>query len=225
MKAVCMSDIVVLGSGGHAKVLADAIEMQGLHRIVGWLDRFRSVGEQFLGREVLGSEDDLPALVASRAIRGVIVAIGDNFARAAVSGRIRAIAPALQFITVVHPSAVVARDATLGLGSVVLAGAVIGASARVGEGCIVNTKASLDHDSVMDAFSSLAPGVTTGGNCRVGTCSAVSIGATVLHKVQIGAHCVVGAGAVLTRSLEDAVVAYGVPAKVMRTRQPGDPYL
>jgi acetyltransferase-like isoleucine patch superfamily enzyme len=106
-----------------------------------------------------------------------------------------------------------------------MAGAVLNPGVRVGEFCIVNTRASLDHDSTMGAFSSLAPGAITGGNVAVGSYSNVGMGATVLPGVSIGQHTLIGAGALVYRSVPDNSVAYGVPARLIRSRQPGDRYL
>jgi acetyltransferase-like isoleucine patch superfamily enzyme len=106
-----------------------------------------------------------------------------------------------------------------------MAGAVINPSCTIGRFCIVNTKASLDHDSVMDDFSSLAPGVTVGGNCRIGTHSAIGIGAVLRHGITIGDHTVVGAGSLVMSCVESFSVAYGVPARRIRDRRQGDKYM
>jgi len=95
----------------------------------------------------------------------------------------------------------------------------------IGEGCIVNTRASLDHHGVLEDYASLAPAVTTGGNVSIGEGSVIAIGATVLHGRSIGDWSVVGAGATVIDDVPDGVVAYGTPAKVVREREPGDRYL
>jgi acetyltransferase-like isoleucine patch superfamily enzyme len=107
----------------------------------------------------------------------------------------------------------------------VMAGTVINSNSRIGQFCIVNTKASIDHDCRLDDFSSVAPGATLAGNVRVGRCSAICLGACVAEKVTIGSHSVVGAGATVLEDLPDGVVAYGTPARVVRERRPDDPYL
>lgn len=220
-----MNNIVIIGSSGHAKVVVDIVEKEGRYRIVGFLDPFRAAGEQTMGYPVLGREDDLPALVLAHDIKGAIVAIGDNFTRAQVAGRIKEICPQLPFVTAIHPSASVASEVSIAEGTVVMAGACINSCCSIGRCCIVNTNASLDHDGVLDDFSSLAPGAVLGGNCRIGYCTAVSIGAVVLHGVHVGEHSLIGAGAVLLQSFGSHAVAYGVPAKHIRQRQQGEKYL
>ena len=104
-------------------------------------------------------------------------------------------------------------------------GAIISANAEIGEFCIVNTKASLDHDGIMGAFSSLAPAVTVGGEVVINAFAAVLLGANIIHSISIGEHSVIGAGSLVLRDVPDRVVAYGLPARIIRTRQPGEPYL
>jgi sugar O-acyltransferase (sialic acid O-acetyltransferase NeuD family) len=167
----------------------------------------------------------LPALAHSLDAGGCIVAIGDNWRRHLMVERIAGLAPELQFVTAVHPSAQIARGVTLGRGTVVMAGVVVNSDSRVGDFCILNTNASLDHDGVMENYSSLAPGAVTGGNVRLGAYSAVSLGARVLQGLTIGEHTVIGAGALVLADVPGFSVAYGTPAAIVRTRGAGDKYL
>ena len=220
-----MQNIVLVGSSGHAKVVIDIVERQGLYRIVGLIDAFRTVGETTLGYPVLGGESELAALAREYDLKGIIVAIGDNSVRSKVAAKVAEVCAQLPFVSAVHPAASIGKGTTLGAGTVVMAGAVINASCQIGRCCIVNTKASLDHDSVMEDFSSLAPGVTTGGNCHIGSHAAVSIGAVLRHGIAIGKHSVVGAGSIVLSAVDAFSIAYGTPAKKVRGREPGDRYL
>jgi sugar O-acyltransferase (sialic acid O-acetyltransferase NeuD family) len=220
-----MDNILVFGCSGHARVIIDAVEQMGEFRITGIVDSFLPAGHNCVGYQVLGNEHRLRNLIETHGIRGGIIAIGDNWVRYRIAERIRSIAPGFEFVTVVHPSAQVARSARVSGGTVVLAGAIVAANAEIGECCIVNTKASLDHDGVMGPFSSFAPAVTTGGDVTVKAFAAVLLGANVSHCVSIGEHSVVGAGSLVLRDVPDLMVAYGVPARAIRARQPGEPYL
>ncbi len=220
-----MDNIVIIGSSGHAKVIIDIVEQEGRYNIAGLLDRYRKVGEQALGYQVLGQEEDLPELTTSRTLRGAIAAIGDNFIRSQVAARVRDVCPDLPFVNAIHPKASIGRDVSVGEGTVIMAGVTVNPCCAIGRFCILNTNASLDHDSVMEDFSSLAPRVTTGGNCRIGGYSAVSIGAVLIHDICIGEHTVIGAGSIVLKNLESFSVAYGSPAKAIRKRKPGDKYL
>lgn len=220
-----MDNILLIGSSGHAKVVLDVVEKEAKYQIIGFLDPFRKIGETTLGYPVLGKEEDLFKLRSEYQIKGIIVAIGDNFLRAKVANRLRTIDGDLPFISSIHPSAVIGKNVKIGVGTVIMAGVVVNPDSKIGNFCIVNTKASLDHDSVMEDFSSLAPGVTTGGNCSLGQFSVLSLGCSVIHGVQIGEHTVIGAGSVVLKTLGPLVLAYGCPAKVIRSRVPGEKYL
>lgn len=220
-----MQNILIVGSAGHARVVIDAVERQGSYRIVGLLDRFRELGSQTLGYQVLGGEEDLPTLQHQYGLHGVVIAVGDNHARARITEQVTSICPTLELVSIVHPSAQIGKAVLIGPGCVVLAGACIGSGARLGSACLLNTQASLDHDSVMEDFASLGPGARTGGDCRISAFSAIGLGANLVHKIQIGRHTVVGAGSLVMRNLPDHVVAYGSPAKVIRARAEAEKYL
>jgi sugar O-acyltransferase (sialic acid O-acetyltransferase NeuD family) len=220
-----MDNIVIIGSAGHAKVIIDIVERDGRYKIAGLLDLDRKVGEQTLGYRILGREEDLPHLATTHAVKGVIVAIGDNYVRSKVAARAKEACPTLLFATAIHPRASVARDVSVGEGTVLMAGVTVNTCASIGRFCILNTNSSLDHDSVMEDFSSLGPGATTGGNCSIGGYSAIAIGAVLLHGIHVGEHAVLGAGSTALKNLDSLKVAYGTPARVVRDRKPGDIYL
>jgi sugar O-acyltransferase (sialic acid O-acetyltransferase NeuD family) len=222
---VNMDNIVIIGSSGHAKVIIDIVQQEGKVNVVGLLDRFRPIGEKALGYPILGKEEDLPELMNRHVLNGAIVAIGDNFLRSKVAARIKEICPDLPFVCAVHPKASIAREVSIGEGTVVMAGVSINPCSSVGRFCILNTNSSLDHDSILEDFSSLAPGATTGGNCRIGQYSTVGIGAVLIHGIDIGENTVIGAGSLVMKSIGSFVVAYGSPARVIRNRKQGDKYL
>ena len=189
------------------------------------MDAAGVAGAEFFGYPVLGREEDLPGLTAKMELSGCLVAVGDNWSRMQCVAKVKGLAPELPFATVAHPSARLARGVEVGAGTVVMAGSVLGPDVRVGEFCIVNTGACLDHDGVMEDFSSLGPGVVAGGNVRIGAGSAVSLGAHLIHGVAVGAHSVVGAGATVLKDIPDRVLAHGTPARVVRSRREGERYL
>ncbi len=219
-----INNVVIIGSSGHAKVVIDTIERECKYTIIGLIDSVKQVGDASFGYKVLGVEADLPTLVKSYDLDGGFIAIGDNWKRYLVMAKIKALLPTFQFISTIHPSAQIARSVTIGKGSILMAGAIVNSDSKVGNFCIVNTKASLDHDSIMEDFSSLAPNATTGGNVSIGAFSAVSLGANIIHGRSIGKHTVIGAGAVVLDDIPEFCVAYGVPAKVIRERREGDKY-
>lgn len=217
--------LVVYGAAGHAKVVFDIVEKQGVYEILSVLDRYKPTGTKCGTQYVSGTMEDLPGMLRDHPDLEVIVAIGDNWARGRISCEIVQLCPDIRFGLAVHPSAQIGSGVTVGQGTVIMAGAVINPAAHVGEGCILNTRASLDHDSVMGSFASLGPAAAIGGGVHIGAYTSLGIGAAVIQEIHIGEHVVVGAGAVVVRHIPDSVVAYGVPARVIHRRLAGERYL
>lgn len=222
---LALKPLVVYGAAGHAKVVFDIVEKQGVYQIVSVLDRYKPHGTPCGPRLVSGTMEDLPEMHRATPSLEVIVAIGDNWARARITGEIRSICPDIRFGIAIHPAAQIGRNVIIGRGTVIMAGAVVNPSASVGQGCIINTRASLDHDSVMGSYSSLGPGAAIGGAVRIGPYSSIGIGASVIQEINIGEHVVIGAGAAVIRDIPDCVVAHGVPAVVRHARHAGERYL
>jgi sugar O-acyltransferase (sialic acid O-acetyltransferase NeuD family) len=211
-----MKNIVVKGSAGHAKVIIDIIEKEGKYHIVGLLDHLKPKDQKVYGYPILGNAQDLTKLIKEHNIEGGIVAIGDNKTRSEAVQRIRDVIPDFIFITAIHPSAAIARGVFIGKGTAIMAGAIINSDSRVGNHCFINTNSSLDHDNVMEDFSSVSPNISTGGYVRIGAFSVINIGANVADRIIIGQHSVVGAGSTVLHDIKPNVLAYGTPARVVR---------
>lgn len=221
-----MNRIVIFGASGHAKVVLDIIKQMGHYDVIGIIDGANAGSmTAILNQRILGCDDDLPKIIDDFSVDCGIIAVGDNFRRGMIHRKIEGLCPGFKFGTAIHPRACRAEDAIIGEGSVVMAGAVINSGSKIGRSCILNTNSSLDHDSEMEDFSSLAPGVVGGGNVTVGTCSAVSIGVIIKHGVTIGEHAVVGAGAIVMRDVPPFTVSYGQPCRFVRGRIAGERYL
>ena len=220
-----MDNIIIVGVSGHAKVIIDIVEHDGRYKIAGLLDRPRNTGKQTLGYQVLGQEEDLPELIVRHKLIGVIVAIGDNAIRSRVAAHVGELCPSLPFVSAIHPRASIARNVSVGEGTVIMAGVSVNPCCQIGRSCILNTNSSLDHDSVMEDFSSLSPHATTGANCRIGEYTAICIGSTLIHGVHIGEHTVIGAGSTVLKHVESFCVAYGTPARKVRKRNAEEKYL
>jgi sugar O-acyltransferase (sialic acid O-acetyltransferase NeuD family) len=220
-----MIPLLIVGSGGHARVVLDSAFSADTFDPVGFIDDRRPVGSLVDDLPVLGSTAHL-AKIAKR-FKGVqlVVAIGDNFVRSTVVSRIEGLFPDVSFATVVDPSAAVSRRIEIGAGSMINAGSVVNPSVRIGRHTIFNNSASIAHDNHFGDFSSTGPGVTTGGDVRIGPFTHIGIGATISHSVSIGEHAVIGAGALVIRDTPSKVVVKGVPGKVVRDRVVGERYL
>jgi len=205
--------IVVIGTGGHARVVLDAIEMQQNYEVLGLLaDPKASVTEPMMyGYRVLGGED---VLQHPETPRRAIVALGSGRARESWFAKLEA--HGYDIVPVVHPGAHVGRDVELGAGAVVLAGAVVNSGVRLGRGVLVRAGSTLDHDCRLDDFAHVAPGAHLAGDVHVGARSHIGIGACVVPGIQIGSDVLVGAGAVVTQSVPRGYTIVGTPGRTMR---------
>ena len=215
-----MKDRLVLwGASGHALVVADIVRQQGRYEVAGFLDDLRPErrGAAFCGGTILGGREQFPELVR-RGVRTMVVAVGDCAARltlAAAAG-----AAGFRLVAAVHPRAVIAEGVPIGAGSVVCAGVVVNPGATIGANVILNTGATVDHECVIQDGVHLGPGVHLGGKVTVGRAAWLGIGALVKDYVTIGPSTIVGAGAAVLEDLPASVVAYGIPAKVVRRLAP-----
>jgi sugar O-acyltransferase (sialic acid O-acetyltransferase NeuD family) len=217
--------LYIVGASEHAKVIIDIIEKQGKYQILGLIDANKNLHEELLGYQIIGREEDLVKLLSEQPETNIIIAIGDNWVRSKAYQKIITLIPHVKFASAIHPSAQIAKDVSIGEGTVIMAGAIINSSSKIGKFNIINTKASIDHDNEFGDFVSLAPNATTGGCVSIGKFSAISISATIKHGIRVGEHAVLGAGAVLLKDCADYTVAYGIPAKAIRNRIEGEKYL
>jgi sugar O-acyltransferase (sialic acid O-acetyltransferase NeuD family) len=220
-----MEPILIVGSSWNAGVVHEIVQLGGKYRIIGFLDDTEPVGITKRGYTVLGPISGIAEISEKEKCRSVAITIGDNWWRRKIYRDIAKARPMLDYPPIKHPSAVLALGAGIGQGSVLMAGAHVGCSSKVGMFCIVNTGSSVDHDCKMGDFSSLAPGVFMGGLVEIGECSHIGIGASISDRKKIGAHTVVGTGAVVVRDIPDLSVAYGNPARIKRMRPEGEKYV
>jgi sugar O-acyltransferase (sialic acid O-acetyltransferase NeuD family) len=219
MADVSRADVIVVGASGHAKVVIDIIERVGRQRIVGLVDR-EGTGHRIWDYDVLGTTDALPAIAARMGVSGYVLGVGSNSVRRRVTELMGEEAFEMTLFSAVHPSAVLGREVEIGAGTVVMAGATVNASCRIGRGCVINTGASLDHDGVMEDYSSLAPGAVVGGGCHIGPEAWIGIGATIVQQIRVGARATVGAGSTVLRDVDPDVVVIGTPARIKRNALP-----
>lgn len=209
-----MNSVVILGSGGQARVVVEAIESRKCAHILGFVDGGES--QPHPRYATLGLDEDLERLLASLGPFDLIVAIGDNTVRQRVVNKL-AIRGMHTYLTVIHPQAHVASDVQVGSGSFVAIGATLCVGARLGQHVLINTNASVDHDCVIEDFAAIAPNAALGGAVRIGKGAMVGMGATVLPGLTIGDGATVAAGAVVTKNVANGDVVMGVPAKSVPT--------
>jgi sugar O-acyltransferase (sialic acid O-acetyltransferase NeuD family) len=205
--------IVVVGMGGHARVVLDAIEKQGAYRVVGLIADPSSHGgaRAAYGYAVLG---DVEALQRPETPRRAVVALGSGRARQSWFETLERCD--FEIVPVVHPDAHLGRDVQVGDGAVVLAGAVVNSGVALGRGVLVRAGSTLDHGCRLEDFAHLAPGAHLAGDVIVGVRSHVGIGACVVPGIQLGSDVLVGAGAVVTQSVPRGHTVVGAPGRTMR---------
>ena len=207
--------LVIWGASGHALVVADIIRLQAEYEIIGFLDDVNPDRKNaiFCGSRILGGREQLVRL-REQGVDHIILGFGDCNARLKLSKLVRELGFSLA--TVIHPGATVAVDVSIGAGTVIVAGSVVNPGARIGENVIINTCASVDHECFIEDGVHIAPGVCLGGRVRVGRAAWVGIGSTVKEGVHIGPGSLIGAGAIVLSDIPGGVVAYGVPARIVR---------
>lgn len=208
-----MTELILLGSGGHARSVLAALSRQGAP-VRGYLAP--EPGRLSAHLAHLGDDDALermdPAQV--RVVNGLGSA-GSTRARRALYERVRSLG--FDFASVIHPHAFVDPGASLGEGVQVLAGAVVNVGAVIADDVIINSSAVVEHDTVIGAHSHVSPGAVIAGGVDVGEGVHLGLGARVIQGIRIGAESIVGAGAVVVRDVPVRTVVVGVPARKIRS--------
>lgn len=206
---------VILGGGGHARVLLDCLQRAGNAVIHGILDA-EDRGEDLFGVPILGDDDLLPEL-AAQGVTHFAVGLGgtgDNRPRQRLYTL--ALSHGLKPLTILHPTAIVSPWATLGAGCQLLPGVIVNAGAALGENVLVNSGAIVEHDCVVGDHAHIATGARLASTVQIGALAHVGAGATVRQVARIGEGAVVGAGAVVVKDVSPWTVVIGVPARVLR---------
>ncbi len=201
-----VDEVVVVGAGGHAKVVVDLLLDAGF-AVPAMISRAPAAG--YRGVPVLVGDEHLVAM-RSRSDR-CLIAVGDNALRRRLADE--ALALGFELTTVVGRGAHVSSSAQLGSGVVVMNGAVVNASTRVGDLAIINTGATVDHDCVIGAAVHVAPGSTLAGNVRLGDEVFLGAGSVVIPGIEVGAGASSGAGSVITADVAPGDHVRGVPAR------------
>lgn len=210
-----MKRLIIVGAGGHGKVVAECAQQNGYEDIV-FLDDNKNLKNCGKYPVVGTGEDFLKLVEASDDDTDFFVAIGEASARQKAQERIERAGGAIAIL--IHPDAVISNGVEMGAGTVVMAGTVINVEAKIGAGCIINTASSIDHDCRIGSFVHIAVGSHIAGNVNIGDKTWIGAGATVSNNVNICEDCVLGAGAVAVSNIETPGVYIGIPAKRMKER-------
>lgn len=198
-------NVIIIGAGGHGKVVADTVLLSG-DNIVGFLDDNPNIGESFAGFPMLGRVDDF----RNYSDCSFVIAIGNADVRERIANQLQGV----KWYTAIHPTAVISElDVSIGDGTVIMANVAVNAGAVVGKHCILNTGSIVEHDNQLDDFVHVSVGAMLAGTVHVGKKTWIGIGASVRNNLSVCAGCMIGAGAVIVKNIEEAGTYVGVPAE------------
>lgn len=209
-----MEEILIVGAGGHSKVIVDILQQNMEYEIAGLIDMPGTSG--FWGIPVIGRDEDLVRLRNEMHVNHAFVALGNGRLREKVTQK--AIAAGFALVSIISRDAVVSRHARIGNGTVIMPGAVINADAVIGDGCIVNTNASVDHECQIGDYTHIAPGCALSGKTVIGRQCMLGTGCRVIDGINIGDDTIIGAGTVVIDSIAGNCTVVGVPGKTIKKK-------
>ena len=208
-------NVVIWGAGGHAKVVADVIELRDDCNVLGFFEDDENLSDRdfLLGKKVFKGARSLED-AKDQGATSIIFGFGS------CRGRIKNIPfldqCGLKTVSAIHPKSVIANDVVIEEGNAVMGGSVVNPGTTIGKHSIINTGCTIDHDCIVGSVIHAGPGVHVGGSVSIGDGTWLGIGALIGDGLSIGKDVVVGAGSVVIHDLPDSVVAYGCPAKIIR---------
>jgi|TARA_B100000315_G_C14489693_1_gene546983 sugar O-acyltransferase (sialic acid O-acetyltransferase NeuD family) len=196
-----MDEIILVGSGGHARSCVDVIELSGHFKIAGLIEKDHTNSQENLGYPIIGTDDDLPDLRQDYEV--ALVTVG-QINSAATRVRLFNMLNDLKYKlpVIVSPIAYVSKHAKIGDGTIVMHNVMINANAKIGKNCIINNKTLIEHDAVIGDHCHISTGAIVNGEVQVGEGTFIGSGAVTKQSVGIGSRCVIGAGAVIKTDVE-----------------------
>lgn len=201
-----MNRLIIVGAGGHGKVIADNALKNGYKDIC------------FVDDTIIGDVAECPVIGTCSSIEHLndgitdfVIGVGNNAVRKEIAKKYN-----VNWVSIVHPSAQIAFNVEIGKGTVIMANAVVNVCATVGEHCIINTGAIVEHDNVIEDYVHISPNAALGGSVHIGTLTHIGIGATVKNNIDICSDCTIGAGAVVIYDIEKSGTYIGVPAEKIK---------
>ncbi|MBZ4644152.1 MAG: acetyltransferase [Deferribacteraceae bacterium] len=214
------SDVLLLGAGGHAKVIIETI--QNYHNeftIIGITEKDESKKHQkILGIPVIGTDDVLQELY-DNGLRKIFISIGmiGNYRpRAYLYNLVKDIG--FECINVIHGTSILSKHIVLGQGNAILAGVIINTEVKIGNNCIINTGSIIEHECSIGNNIHIAPGAKICGQVSIDDNCMIGVGANIIQGIHIGQNSIIGAGSVVTTDIPPNSIAVGVPAKIIRKR-------
>ena len=204
--------LLVIGAGGHAKVLIDIL-LGKKENIIGIFDKNdKFIGEDILGIPIIGTDNDITNYSPGR-IRLVngIGSVKSTSLRKSIYNQFKK--KGYIFHSVIHPSAILSEHVLFSEGCQVCAGVIISAGTKIGSNTIINTQAVIEHDCIINEHIHIAPGCVISGGVHIGSGTHVGAGSTIIQNVQVGENVLIAAGAVVVNNIQSSQQVYGIPAK------------
>jgi sugar O-acyltransferase (sialic acid O-acetyltransferase NeuD family) len=207
-----MNKLIIVGAGGHGRVVADCAQQQGKYSQIVFLDDCFSERKENSEWPVIGAVKDFPQYIDEA---DFVVAFGNNRLRKQIIAQLKK--AKANIVSLIHPTASVSPHTFIGKGVVVFANAVINIGATIADGCIINTAATVDHDCELHQCVHVSPGANIAGGVHIAQLSWIGIGSTIVEYITLANNTQVGAGAVVTQSTQANSLYLGVPAKRVRS--------
>jgi sugar O-acyltransferase (sialic acid O-acetyltransferase NeuD family) len=200
--------ILLIGAGGHSQSCIDVIQQENKYEIVGLIGIKEEVGQNRLGYEILGTDEDL--LDLSQSISNVLIAVG-QIKSAVLRKKLFNLAQNLNFKTpsIISPKAYVSPHAKIGAGTILMHGTYVNAGATVGENCIINSRALVEHGANIGDHCHLSTGAIVNGNVSIGDKTFVGSGSVIKEGIIVGENCVIGMGLSLFTNLNEGITFLG----------------
>ncbi|MFT5601446.1 MAG: hypothetical protein ACI9N1_001690 [Flavobacteriales bacterium] len=158
LKPTKISNILLFGTGCHAKVCIDIVESQGTYNIIGIIDSIAKVGAEKYGYTILGTQNELSEIVDKYNVSLWLIAIGDNYVRKLIFDAVVIEVPHFDFVNIIADRSVLAASVQVGRGNMILKGVIINYQTSVGDFCLFNSGSRIEHDSKFDDFSQISAG-------------------------------------------------------------------
>jgi UDP-perosamine 4-acetyltransferase len=212
-----MKRIVLIGAGGHSKVIIDIIKSRNEYDIVGITDKFNR--ENVLNIPIIGDDNILDKLYNDDVKYAFICigALGNMSVRNVIYNKLKNIGFKLPVL--IHKSAIVSNYVNIDEGTCVMPGAIINPEVHIGKSCIINTGSIIEHDCIIGDNVHISPGVKLAGGVKIGNNSHVGIGSSIIQNKVIGNNVTIGAGAVVIKNIANDSVAVGVPTKIVKIKK------
>ncbi len=205
-----MTQLIIIGFGGHARVIEDCVASNNKYNIVGYMD----MKDHRVNCDYLGTDKNLNEVKKIYPNASYVVGVGDMQLRRKLIAYYES--ENVVFATVIHSSAIVSPSASVERGTVIFPQAVVNAGAMIGAHCILNTGAIVEHDNQLESNVHMAPRAAAGGHVSIGHDTMIGLGASIINNISIGSNCVIGSGSVVTKNITKGSIVYGVPAKLRR---------